>query len=143
MYNYDMQKLTKEEQSVLDKIASKSKMDCWFYISENEDGSHCIFDCEEDEFYDLCDGILMLDSGITSLDDYDLTEDEKTTYINLMYQIKIFKNKKMPYERLLTLMHNAIVLLEDDYGAVMDTDLEEELGITREEYDEIMGGNDE
>lgn len=41
-------------------------------------------------------------------------------------------------KRLKTLLYNALCLLEEDYGAVMGTDLEEELGITQEEYDKIM-----
>lgn len=44
----------------------------------------------------------------------------------------------MENERLKTLLYNALVLLEEN-GAIMRTDLEEEVGITQEEYDEIMG----
>lgn len=44
----------------------------------------------------------------------------------------------MSEERLKTLLYNALCLLEEDYGAIMGTDLEEELGITQEEYDKIM-----
>lgn len=44
----------------------------------------------------------------------------------------------MENERLKTLLYNALVLLEEN-GAIMGTDLEEEVGITQEEYDEIMG----
>ena len=45
----------------------------------------------------------------------------------------------MEKERLKTLLYNALVLLEEN-GTIMGTDLEEEVGITQEEYDEIMGG---
>lgn len=48
----------------------------------------------------------------------------------------------MDEERVRTLLHNALVLLESicECG-VMGCDLEDEVGITQEEYDEIMGGS--
>ena len=49
------------------------------------------------------------------------------------------KEMNLRRERLKTLLYNAIVLLEEHCGAVINTDLESELGITQEEYDEIMG----
>lgn len=44
----------------------------------------------------------------------------------------------MNEERLKTLLYNALCILEDEHFSVMGTDLEEELGITQEEYDAIM-----
>lgn len=47
----------------------------------------------------------------------------------------------MDNQRLKTLLYNAIVILEEQNGCelgLMDTDLAEELGITQEEYDEVM-----
>lgn len=47
----------------------------------------------------------------------------------------------MDKERLANLLHHAIVLLEEEYGCceeLMKTDLAYKLGITQEEYDEIM-----
>lgn len=47
----------------------------------------------------------------------------------------------MDKERLMNLLHNAIVLLEEEYSCweeLMKTDLAYKLGITQEEYDEIM-----
>lgn len=49
-------------------------------------------------------------------------------------------------ERLKILLYNAITLLKDVYNiddtdvSIEDTDLLDELGMTQEEYDEIMGG---
>lgn len=49
-------------------------------------------------------------------------------------------------ERLKILLYNAITLLKDTYNiddtdvSIEDTDLLDELGMTQEEYDEIMGG---
>lgn len=134
-----LEKLTNEEYNVLEKIASKSKMDCWFELGEDEDGRDIVIDLEEDEILDLCEGIEQLDSGITSLDDYDLTEDEKNCYINLMYKVKIHSN--LSYDRLTTLLYNALVMLEETNScenSLMDTDLADEVGITEDEYDFLM-----
>lgn len=125
-----IKELTNEEFNVLNKITAKAKMD-WCVIYDD-----CIIDIEEDKALSFEEGILLVDSGLTSLDDYNLTEDEKSCYINLIYKIKM--QQKMPLERVSVLLYNALCLLEDDYGAIMGTDIEEELGITQEEYDWIM-----
>lgn len=47
----------------------------------------------------------------------------------------------MDNQRIKTLLYNAIVILEEQNGCelgLMDTDLAEELGMTQEEYDEVM-----
>lgn len=125
-----LKELTDQEFNVLNKITTKAKMDwCLIY----DDG---IVDAEFGETLSFDDGILQIDSGLTDLDDYDLTEDEKYCYINLIYKIEM--HQKMPLERVSTLLYNAICILEEQYGCtVMGSDLEDELGITQEEYDWI------
>lgn len=50
-------------------------------------------------------------------------------------------------KRLKILLYNAIIFLKDAYNiddtdvSIEDTDLLDELGMTQEEYDEIMGGD--
>jgi len=125
-----LKELTDQEFNVLNKITTKAKMD-WCLIYDD-----CIVDAEFGETLSFDDGILQIDSGLTDLDDYDLTEDEKYCYINLIYKIKM--HQKMPLERVSTLLYNAICMIEEQYGhAVMGSDLEDELGITQEEYDWI------
>lgn len=52
----------------------------------------------------------------------------------------------MDTKRLKTLLYNAIDLLKDSYNiddtlvSIEDTDLLDELGMTQEEYDEILKG---
>lgn len=42
-------------------------------------------------------------------------------------------------ERLITIAHNAMAMLEDITNeSIMGTDMEDEIGITQEEYDDIM-----
>ncbi len=62
--------LTDEQCAVLEKIASKSKMDCWFYI----DGDNQIRDLEEGErVINTMEGIRLLQEGMSCYADYDLT----------------------------------------------------------------------
>lgn len=55
--------------------------------------------------------------------------------------------KETKMNRLKTLLYNAITLLKNTYNiddidvSIEDTDLLDELGMTQEEYDEIMGGD--
>ena len=83
-------KLTNEEYNVLQKISSKSKMDCWFCIGTTpyEPFEDYILDLEENKTYSLKDGILMLDNGLTDLCDYKLTAEEKSIYLNLIKKLK-------------------------------------------------------
>ncbi len=48
--------LSECQYNLLTSIASKSKMDCWFYI-EQEDGEDYVKDIEEDKDLSLKDGI--------------------------------------------------------------------------------------
>lgn len=80
-------KLTDLEWTVLDKIATKSKMNCWFVLETDENGVDFVYDREENSRINLVDGISMLNEGITSLDDYELTFAEKTVYENLLQRL--------------------------------------------------------
>lgn len=128
------EKLTNEEANVLNKIATKSKMDCWFFIREISEFKDVIYDVENDKELSLYEGIMMLDSGITSLNDYDLTKDEQCIYHQIVTRLIAVR-----LERVETLLYNSLVMLEEEYGeSVMGSDLEDEIGITQEEYDSIM-----
>ena len=62
--------LTDEQCAVLEKITSKSKMDCWFCI----DGDNQIRDLEEGEkVIDTMEGVRLLQEGMSCYADYDLT----------------------------------------------------------------------
>ena len=80
-------KLTDLEWTVLDKIATKSKMNCWFILETDENGVDFVYDREENSRMNLLDGISMLNEGITSLNDYELTSAEKTAYENLLQRL--------------------------------------------------------
>lgn len=50
----------------------------------------------------------------------------------------------MEQERMKVLLQNALGLLEENYGEkIMESDLADELGITQEEYDELLTNKEE
>ena len=50
----------------------------------------------------------------------------------------------MEQERMKVLLQNALGLLEENYGEkIMESDLADELGITQEEYDELLADKEE
>lgn len=81
--------LTNEECNILDQIASKSKMDCWFWIEETDDG-HVIHDLEADKKMPLWLGISQLLEGITeNADFYGLSEKQVFVFENLLKRLGI------------------------------------------------------
>lgn len=135
-----MQKLTQEEWDVLDKLSSKSKMDCWFWIDTDQRGNNFIQDQESGEVMSLYDGINQLAEGLTSLDDYELTMEEKLCFTTLMYKLELGYSSNN--QRLRNLLYNAILVLEEVWQCASFDDhfmLNSEIGITEEEYVDIMG----
>ena len=84
-------KLTKEEYDVLNKIASRSKMDCWFLIQESDDGTtDFVVDLENGTKMSLAEGIIMLNEGINYPNGYidcGLDRTEIAIYENLISRI--------------------------------------------------------
>ena len=60
-------RLTSGEKTVLDKIAAKSKMDCWFKSRNRKDG---VWEAAEDDINDLVDGATMYDIQNLSNEDF-------------------------------------------------------------------------
>lgn len=78
--------LTNEEAVALDRIATKSKMDCWFSIRTYEDGD-LIYDLENDKPMALEDGIGQLTEGIVDGPEfYGLTFNE-VLELNYLFEI--------------------------------------------------------
>ena len=85
--------LSNEEYNVLNKIASQTKMDCWFYLSSYK-GGDCVVDLEESKVITLYQGISMLNEGIVP-ELLSLTDEEIGVYTNLLEQLDIAEN---PFE---------------------------------------------
>ena len=91
--------LSNEEYNVLNKIASQTKMDCWFYLSSYK-GGDCVVDLEESKVITLYQGISVLNEGIEP-ELLDLTDEEIAVYANLLEQLDISEN---PFEEHIQVM---------------------------------------
>lgn len=135
-----MKKLTVEEYNVLERISSITKMDCWFSLGTDEYNNDVVIDLEADEVLSLEDGISQLDSGITSLDDYDLTDEEKQTYRALIHKVNM--TLLLDTDRLMELLQKTFTVLKETVNhSIIGCDLEDEIGITQDEYEFIMKAN--
>ena len=132
-------KLTNEEFNVVEKISRRSKADCWFELTTDDDDEDVVVDMEEDKIMSLEEGLLLLDSGLTELSDYNLTADEEQCYKNLIKKMLVIQ--QLDRDRFLSLLYNSIILLEDStmFGkSLKGSELQDELNITDDEYDYIM-----
>ena len=82
------------EYNVLNRIASQTKMDCWFTLGLTQYGSDCVIDLEEDKVLTLRQGISMLNEGIVP-ELLTLTDREIEVYFNLLQELDIEEN---PFE---------------------------------------------
>ena len=134
-------KLTNEQYNLINKITNKAKMD-WLEIRTDDNGNDYIFDNEECETYSLLDGLLILNDCILDLDEYNLSEYEIKVYTQLTDFMITFD--KLTKERLVTLLYNALTILEEanlNCMCLKKSKLQAEIGITNEEYDCIMSEN--
>lgn len=80
-------KLTGDEFNGLNKIASSTKMDCWFYIME-EVGRDIIWDIENNRILSIEEGVSQLMEGMVDpITEYGLTEDEIKAVEEIFKQI--------------------------------------------------------
>ena len=83
--------LTSDEYNVLNKIASQTKMDCWFWLGTNECGKDIVIDIEEHAVLTLRHGIMQLNEGVVP-DLLDLTDEDIAVYVNLLKELEIEEN---------------------------------------------------
>ena len=84
--------MTNAEFEVVNKIAAKTKADCWFCVSQTKDGQDYIYDLEENINLSLDDGIRMLMDCIDCNENYDncdLSADEEVTLYALLIKLNI------------------------------------------------------
>lgn len=125
-------KLSDDEWDILNKIASKSKMDCWFLLKEKSPYIDVVYDLENEEELTLYDGISILDSGITDLKDYDLNDSEQKIYFALISRLLIHE-----VEEKNRILYNLICYCEDVCGVDILNNLDE-VSLTEDEYQKIM-----
>ena len=76
--------LTNAEYKLLNKIARKTKMDCWFYIKQNKKKQDYVFDIENGKRLSLKCGIKQFIDGVIDTDIFELSDDEKFILIALL-----------------------------------------------------------
>ena len=84
--------LTRAECDVLNKIDAKTKMDCWFWLTQDKYGIYYVYDIEERRRMCLKTGVEMLVEGIGCQENYGncyLTDDEYKTFRELLQKLKI------------------------------------------------------
>lgn len=85
-------KLSVEQANILDKIVEKSRMDCWFSITDDLTSIH---DVETNRNISLRYGIGILNQGVTDLvKDYGLNEHEVMVYHDLLISLGLEKEQK-------------------------------------------------
>ena len=94
--------LANEEYNVLNKIATQTKMDCWFHIGIDDDGNDHIFDLETSTWMPLRRGVAMLNDGIVP-ELLSLTNEEIFVYLDVLRDLDIEEN---PFEEYIQTMMN-------------------------------------
>lgn len=80
-------KLNDKEYELLDKIAGKSKMDCWFQIRSTGKEEDYVYDLEEEKRMSLKKGIKQLMEGIDGMYDHYLSGDDYDTLLGLLTKL--------------------------------------------------------
>lgn len=81
--------LTQAEYDVVDKIAHKSKMDCWFMVYSDEDGNDYVKDLERGETITIREGVCQLLDGMTCYADYNMTKKEVLVFEGLTRKLNL------------------------------------------------------
>lgn len=76
--------LSDQEYRLLNKIAEKSKMDCWFTIRQTQKGEDYVYDLENRKRMSLRTAILQLMEGIEGMYDQYLEKQDFETMISLL-----------------------------------------------------------
>lgn len=82
-------RLTQSEAEVLDKIATITKMNCWFHIGEFGDGCNYIEDLEDGITYGLREGIQLLYEGMAAIKYVSLTSHDIDVFETLLEKLGI------------------------------------------------------
>lgn len=91
--------LTDAEYNVLNKIASRTKNDCWFWLKQDKHGTDYVWDLEEGKRMCLKTGVGLLCEGLDCQENYDncdLTASEDKVFKELLgkLQIEILKGRE-------------------------------------------------
>ena len=76
--------LTDKEYELLNRIAERTKMDCWFCIKQTKKGEDYVFDLENGKRMSLRTAIYQLMEGIEGMYDEYFNEQDYETIIMLL-----------------------------------------------------------
>ena len=85
--------LTESEYNVLNKLATASKMDCWFWLDKKGDKDY-VRNLEENKDLSLVEVLPVFYEGLTNLDDYNLDSNEKKVAEMLFERFGCLKGEK-------------------------------------------------
>lgn len=94
-------KLNVREKKVLNKIADKTKMDCWFCLFEDKEKNVKVRDLENRKTISLKTGVKQLNEGIVSYDLCRMTVNEIEIYENLLCKLEIPVPKERHIEHII------------------------------------------
>lgn len=80
--------LSEMEYNALDKVATASKMDCWFSVQQKDDEDF-VFDLENDCRMELREVITQLAEGMCDIHLYGLTPEECAALRSLFARLEI------------------------------------------------------
>ena len=78
--------LTDKEYNLLDDIATKTHMDCWFCIKQDKNGNEYVFDLENNKRIALSTGVKELIEGIGDINEI-LSLDEIEILVELLINL--------------------------------------------------------
>lgn len=84
--------LTQVEYDLLNKIARKTKTDCWFNIEQDKNGEDYVHDLEEGKKLPLDKGVVQLLEAIDCKENYDscdLTTEEENAFKSLIEKLDL------------------------------------------------------
>lgn len=80
--------ITDIEAEVIQKVVSRSGMDCWFYLTGSPGDSFKVYDLEDECTRSLEDGLSLLFEGLVPEYDYGLTNDELVVLNNIRLRLE-------------------------------------------------------
>lgn len=81
-------RLTDGEYNLLNDIARRTRMDCWFFLKHDSNGNDYVYDIEERKRMSLRSGVSELLDGVSCVDDC-LYNEEKGIFKELLQKLNI------------------------------------------------------
>lgn len=130
-------KLTVSEYNVLNKIADKTKMDCWFWLFQDKNGDDKVKDLEQGKVLSLKRGVSQLNEGIVSYDLCGMNAEEIVEYEFLLRKLNIPVPKERHIDHIIDCCERLLALSDEMQYEGIDT-LVHEIKATAE----IVKGDD-